>query len=42
MVLNAAELCEVGPMLTKPYEHTVVLERIKRLLVARAQQRRGR
>ena len=38
MVLNAAELCEVGPMLKKPYEHTVVLERIKRLLVARARQ----
>ena len=40
-VRNAAELCEAGPMLRKPYEHKLVLDRIKRLLVARAQQRRG-
>jgi response regulator RpfG family c-di-GMP phosphodiesterase len=39
-VRNAAELCEVGPMLKKPFEHKLVLDRIKRLLVARAQQRR--
>jgi response regulator RpfG family c-di-GMP phosphodiesterase len=37
-VRNAAELCEVGPMLKRPYEHRLVLDRIKRLLVARAQQ----
>jgi hypothetical protein len=40
-VRNAAELCEAGPMLRKPYEHKLVLDRIKRLLVARPQQRRG-
>jgi DNA-binding response OmpR family regulator len=40
-VRNAAELCEAGAMLRKPYEHKLVLDRIKRLLVARAQQRRG-
>jgi response regulator RpfG family c-di-GMP phosphodiesterase len=28
-VRNAAELCEVGPMLRKPYEHKLVLDRIK-------------
>ena len=31
-VRNAAELCEAGPMLRKPYEHKLVLDRIKRLL----------
>src|SRR3981081_1866893 len=40
-VQNAAELCGAGPMLKRPYEHRLVLDRIKRLLVARAQQRRG-
>ena len=37
-VKNAAELCGAGPMLKRPYEHRLVLDRIKRLLVARAQQ----
>jgi response regulator RpfG family c-di-GMP phosphodiesterase len=39
-VQNAAELCGAGPMLKRPYEHKLVLDRIKRLLVARAQQGR--
>ena len=34
-VRNAAELCEAGPMLMKPYDHKLVLDRIKRLLAAR-------
>ena len=37
-VKNPAELCGAGPMLKRPYEHRLVLDRIKRLLVARAQQ----
>jgi hypothetical protein len=37
-VQNAAELCEVGPTLKRPYDHKRVLHRIKRLLAARAQQ----
>ena len=37
---NAAELCEVGPTLKKPYDHKHVLHRIKRL-AARAQQGGG-
>jgi response regulator RpfG family c-di-GMP phosphodiesterase len=37
-VQNAAELCGAGPMLKRPYEHKLVLDRIKRLLAARAQQ----
>jgi two-component SAPR family response regulator len=37
-VKNAAELCGAGPMLKRPYEHRLELDRIKRLLVARAQQ----
>ena len=39
-VRNAAELCEVGPTLKRPYGHKLVLDRIKRLLAARAQQGR--
>src|SRR3984893_16300273 len=39
-VRNAAELCEVGPTLKRPYDHKLVLDRIKRLLSARAQQSR--
>ena len=35
----AAELCEDGPMLSKPYEPQIVVDRIKQLLAARA--RRG-
>jgi CheY-like chemotaxis protein len=37
-VRNAAELCEVGPTLKRPYDHKLVLDRIKRLLAARAPQ----
>jgi response regulator RpfG family c-di-GMP phosphodiesterase len=37
-VRNAAELCEVGPTQKRPYDHKLVLDRIKRLLAARAQQ----
>jgi response regulator RpfG family c-di-GMP phosphodiesterase len=39
-VRNAAELCEVGPTLKRPYDHKLVLDRVKRLLAARAQQGR--
>jgi DNA-binding response OmpR family regulator len=36
---SAAELCEEdGPALVKPYEHNLVLDRIKRLLAARARR----
>ena len=34
----AGELCEHGPILTKPYDHKIALDHIKRLLAARAQQ----
>jgi CheY-like chemotaxis protein len=34
----AAELCEHGPLLMKPYDQKIVLEHIKRLLAARARQ----
>jgi CheY-like chemotaxis protein len=37
-VQNAAELGEAGPLLKKPYGHKLVLDRMKRLLAARAQQ----
>jgi DNA-binding NtrC family response regulator len=40
-VRNAAELCEVGPTLKRPYDYKRVLHRIKRLLAARAQQDRS-
>ena len=33
---KAGELCEDGPALTLPYAHKFVLERIRRLLAARA------
>jgi CheY-like chemotaxis protein len=36
----AGELCEHGPILTKPYDHKITLDHIKRLLAARAQQDR--
>ena len=38
MVQNTAELCGTGPRLKRLYEHKLVLDRIKRLLAARAQQ----
>jgi DNA-binding response OmpR family regulator len=37
---KAADLCEDGPELRKPYDHRLVLDRIKRLIAAR--DRRGR
>jgi two-component SAPR family response regulator len=37
-VRNAAELCELERTLKRPYDHKLVLDRIKRLLAARAQQ----
>jgi len=33
---KAGDLCEDGPALTLPYEHKFVLERIRRMLAARA------
>ena len=32
---KAGELCEDGPLLSKPYDHRIVLEHIKSLLAAR-------
>ena len=32
---SAGELCEQGPALTKPYDHRLVHDRIRRLLAAR-------
>jgi CheY-like chemotaxis protein len=37
-VYAAHKLCEQGPMLMKPYDHEIVLDRIKRLLAARTSQ----
>ncbi len=34
----AAELCEDGPLLMKPYDQQIVLDRIKRLLAARGRE----
>ena len=39
-VRTTAELCEISPTLKRPYDHKLVLDRIKRLLAARAQQGR--
>jgi DNA-binding response OmpR family regulator len=36
---RAAELCEEGSQITKPYDHQVVLDHIKRLLAARDRNR---
>jgi CheY-like chemotaxis protein len=38
----AAALCEQGPMLQRPYEPQLVVQRIKRLLAARSHQTGGR
>jgi DNA-binding response OmpR family regulator len=38
----AAELCENGPLLMKPYDQRIVLDRIKRLLAARERGGGGR
>jgi DNA-binding response OmpR family regulator len=32
---KAGDICEDGPMLTKPYHHQILLERIKVLIAAR-------
>jgi CheY-like chemotaxis protein len=32
---EASDLCQEGPMLRRPYDHRIVVERIKRLLAAR-------
>jgi CheY-like chemotaxis protein len=37
----AAELCEDGPLLMKPYDQRIVLDRIKRLLAARGREGGG-
>jgi CheY-like chemotaxis protein len=37
----AAELCESGPALSKPYEPQIVVDRIRRLLAERASRKRG-
>jgi hypothetical protein len=34
----AAALCEDGPLLMKPYDQRIVLDRIKRLLAARGRE----
>ncbi len=39
---KAGELCEDGPDITKPYEHKLVLERIRRLTAARARARESK
>lgn len=37
----AGDLCDEGPMLAKPYEPQVVVDRIRQLLAARARRRSG-
>ena len=37
----AADLCEEGPTLAKPYQPQIVVDRIKQLLAARARRRSG-
>ena len=37
---QAGTLCEEGPMLTKPYEHHLVLNKIKQSISARERKRR--
>jgi hypothetical protein len=34
-------MCEQGPILVKPYDHRIMLDRIKRMLAARARQADG-
>ena len=36
---KAGDLCDEGPKLSKPYDHRVVLDRIRRLLAARDRRR---
>ncbi len=37
----AANLCETGPLLAKPYEPRLVVDRIKRLRALRSRRKRG-
>ncbi len=37
----AADMCEEGPTLSKPYEPQIVVDRIRQLLAARARRRSG-
>jgi CheY-like chemotaxis protein len=41
MVRNAADLSEVGPTRKRTYEQALVLERLKRIVAARAKQQSG-
>jgi hypothetical protein len=41
MVRNAADLSEVGPAPKRTYEQALVLERLKRIVAARAKQQSG-
>ena len=41
-VEKAGDICEEGPALSKPYEHHLVLDRIKRALAARERARHDR
>lgn len=38
---RAGELCEEGPALNKPYDHQLLLDRIRRLAAARDRTRTG-
>lgn len=38
---KAGDLCRDGPALAKPYDHRLVLDRIRRLLAARQRRRPG-
>jgi DNA-binding NtrC family response regulator len=40
-VTKAGEICEDGPALAKPYEHQLVLDRIRRAIAARERSRGG-
>jgi DNA-binding NtrC family response regulator len=40
-VAKAGEICEEGPALTKPYEHHLVLDRIRRALAERDRRKGG-
>lgn len=41
-VEKAGDICDEGPTLSKPYEHQLVLDRIRRAMAARARARRDR
>jgi len=38
---KAGQLCQDGPALSKPYDHQIVLDRIRRLLAARDRSKPG-